>query len=162
MTYAIILMGVAGSGKTTIGLLLANKLGWKFYDADDFHTETNREKMSHGMPLTDHDRASWLTSLQELIHNNLQVETPFVLACSALKESYRALLKVDEQVKFIYLKGTYSEIEVRLKNRAEHYMPVKLLASQFEILEEPQDALVINIIQTPEEIIQIICKGLAL
>ena len=155
-------MGVAGSGKTTIGSLLANELGWRFYDADDFHTEANREKMAQGTPLTDDDRASWLAVLQELIRSNLHAGISSVLACSALKDSYRAILKADGQVKFVYLKGTYSQIEMQLKNRTGHYMPAKLLASQLEILEEPKDALVADITQPPGEIIRNIRKGFTL
>jgi len=157
-----IIMGVTGSGKTTIGSLLASRLGWKFHDADDFHSAASRGKMSQGIPLTDHDRSSWLDSLQELIRGNLQAGTPAVLACSALKDAYRATLKVDDRVKFVYLKGAYSQIETRLKNRTGHYMPAKLLASQLETLEEPKDVLTVDITHTPEEITQIVCKGLAL
>lgn len=156
----IVIMGVSGSGKTTVSSQLANELGWKFYDADDFHNEANRNKMSQGIPLTDDDRSTWLASLRELIQKSINSATPIVLACSALKESYRAILKVDEQVKFVYLKGSYAEIESRLKNRAGHFMPVKLLKSQFEILEEPTDALTVDINHPLEELIQIIRKGL--
>ena len=158
----IIVMGVSGSGKSTVGSRLANELSWAFYDADDFHNEINRDKMAQGIPLTDDDRASWLSSLQELIQKNINSATPIVLACSALKESYRNILKVDEQVKFVYLKGGYAEIESRLKNRAGHFMPVKLLVSQFETLEEPENALTVEVTHTLEEIIKIIRKGLAL
>lgn len=158
----IIVMGVSGSGKSTVGSRLANELSWAFYDADDFHNEINRDKMAQGIPLTDDDRASWLSSLQELIQKNSNSATPIVLACSALKESYRNILKVDEQVKFVYLKGGYAEIESRLKNRAGHFMPVKLLVSQFETLEEPENALTVEVTHTLEEIIKIIRKGLAL
>ncbi len=158
----IIVMGVSGSGKTTIGSLLADELGWRFYDADDFHNEANRSKMSQGIPLTDEDRSTWLASLKELIQNHIESGASIILACSALKESYRAILNVDGQVRFIYLKGSHAEIEVRMKNRAGHFMPVKLLKSQFEILEEPQDALTVDLAHSPEEIIQIIRKGLAL
>lgn len=158
----VVIMGVSGSGKTTIGTLLANELGWSFYDADDFHNQTNRDKMSQGIPLTDQDRSTWLESLSELIRENVNSATSIVLACSALKETYRAVLNVGGQVKFVYLKGTYSEIESRLKNRTGHFMPVKLLKSQFETLEEPIDSLVIDLTLSPEEIIQLIRKGLTL
>ncbi len=158
----IIVMGVSGSGKSTVGSRLANELGWAFYDADDFHNEANRSKMSQGIPLTDDDRSTWLASLRELIQNNIQSGTSIVLACSALKESYRAILNVDGQARFVYLKGSYEEIESRLKNRAGHFMPVKLLTSQFETLEEPANALSVEVTHTLEEIIQIIRKGLAL
>jgi len=158
----VVIMGVSGSGKTTIGSLLANKLGWKFYDADDFHNGANRNKMSQGIPLADEDRSTWLESLRELIQDCANSTTSIVLACSALKESYRAIMNVNGQVRFVYLKGTYAQIESRLKNRAGHFMPVKLLKSQFETLEEPIDTLTAAIELTPEEIIQIIRKGLAI
>jgi gluconokinase len=155
-------MGVAGSGKTTIGSLLSNKLGWSFYDADDFHSESNRTKMSQGIALTDEDRASWLISLQELIAQNIQQNTQAVLACSALKNSYRNMLEVNERVKFVYLQGTYEQIKTRLNERTGHFMSAGMLDSQFHTLEEPQNALTIDISHTPQEIISIICKGLNL
>lgn len=152
----IIIMGVSGSGKTTIGSLLAKELNWKFYDADDFHSESNKEKMSKGIALTDEDRASWLSALQNLIRNK---KDSFTLACSALKGTYRDILKVNDEVKFVYLKGSFEEIEARLNQRKNHYMPTTLLKSQFDALEEPKDALIIDISNTPQEIIQIIRQG---
>ncbi len=158
----IVVMGVSGSGKSTVGSRLADELGWAFYDADDFHNEANRNKMSQGIPLTDDDRSTWLASLQDLIQTNINAEISIVLACSALKESYRSILKVHEQVRFVYLKGTFAEIESRLKNRTGHFMPVKLLKSQFETLEEPINAFTVDLTHSLEEIIQIIRKGLAI
>ena len=155
-------MGVAGCGKSTIGAMLAHELGWDFYDADDFHSESNRIKMAQNIPLTDEDRAGWLDSLRSLIGQNIQNEKTIVLACSALKKSYRDLLMINEQVEFIYLRGTSEQIEARLLQRSGHFMSAKMLASQFDILEEPQDALTINITHTPQEIISAIRKGLAL
>ena len=155
-------MGVAGCGKSTIGSMLAHELGWDFYDADDFHSESNRIKMAKNIPLTDEDRAGWLDSLRSLIGQNIQNGKPIVLACSALKKSYRDILMINEQVEFIYLRGTYEQIEARLLQRSGHFMSAKMLASQFDILEEPQDALTIDITHTPQEIISIIRKGLAL
>lgn len=152
-------MGVSGSGKTTIGSLLAKELNIKFYDADDFHSESNKEKMSKGIALTDKDRASWLSALQNLMQTE---KASFVLACSALKETYRDILNIHEQVKFVYLKGSFEQIEQRLSERENHYMPVTLLQSQFDALEEPKDVLTIDISNTPETIIQIIRKGLSL
>ena len=149
-------MGVSGSGKTTIGSLLAKELNLKFYDADDFHSQANQKKMSQGIALTDEDRSTWLNALQSLIQTE---KDSFVLACSALKESYRNFLKINEQVQFVYLKGSFEQIEQRLSERKNHYMPVKLLRSQFEALEEPKEALIIDISKTPEEIIQVIRKG---
>lgn len=155
-------MGVAGSGKTTIGSLLANELGWTFYDADDFHSESNRTKMSRGIALTDEDRASWLLSLKNLIVQNIQQNTQTILACSALKNSYRKTLEVNGYVKFIHLHGTYEQIKARLVNRTGHFMSAGMLDSQFQTLEEPQNALTIDISNTPEDIISIIRKGLDL
>ena len=162
MNKIIIIMGVAGCGKSTIGAVLAHELDWDFYDADDFHSESNRIKMAQNIPLTDEDRAGWLDSLRSLIGQNIQNEKPIVLACSALKKSYRDILMINDQVKFIYLRGTYEQIEARLLQRSGHFMSAKMLASQFDILEEPQDAVTIDITHTPQEIISVIRKGLAL
>ena len=155
-------MGVAGCGKSTIGAMLAHELGWDFYDADDFHSESNRIKMAQNIPLTDEDRADWLDSLRSLIGQNIQNERSIVLACSALKKSYRDTLMINDQEEFIYLRGTYEQIEARLLQRSGHFMSAKMLASQFDILEEPQDAVTIDITHTPQEIISVIRKGLAL
>jgi len=155
-------MGVAGSGKTTIGSLLADELGRAFYDADDFHSEANRAKMSQGIALTDDDRADWLLSLKDLINQNIQQNTSAVLACSALKNSYRETLKVNERVKFIYLRGTYEQIKARLTHRSGHYMSAGMLESQFQTLEEPQDILTIDISNSLQDIVTLIRKGLDL
>jgi gluconokinase len=153
-------MGVSGSGKTTIGSMLSHELGWAFFDADDFHPLANREKMSQGIPLTDEDRSEWLKALQEMIRKNLKEGVSCVLACSALKQRYRDQLTVDKKVRFVYLHGMYDQIETRMKRRQDHYMPVQLLKSQFEALEEPQDAITVDISLAPEEIVNIICKGI--
>jgi gluconokinase len=151
----IILMGVAGSGKTTIGKAVATRLGWRFYDGDDFHPPANVAKMAAGIPLTDDDRAEWLAALAELIRNGLQKGGSGVLACSALKEKYRAMLQVNpEQVKLVYLKGSYEVILARLQNREAHFMKPAMLASQFETLEEPPDALVEDITLSPDTIVE--------
>lgn len=156
----LIIMGVSGSGKTTIGSMLSHELGWAFFDADDFHPLANREKMSQGIPLTDEDRSEWLKALQEMIRKNLKEGVSCVLACSALKQRYRDQLTVDKKVRFVYLHGMYDQIETRMKRRQDHYMPVQLLKSQFEALEEPQDAITVDISLAPEEIVNIICKGI--
>jgi gluconokinase len=149
-------MGVSGSGKTTIGRGLAGELGWRFYDADDFHPRSNVEKMARGVPLDDEDRAPWLESLRDLIRLCLGRGESAVLACSALKRSYRAYLLIDENVKLVYLKGDYELIDERLKNRRGHFMKSKLLDSQFAALEEPERGLTVDISLPPEKIIETI------
>ena len=159
---SIIVMGVSGCGKSTIGAMLADELGWEFFDADDFHPLANREKMAQGIPLTDADRAGGLAALQHLLRTHIEDDKPCVLACSALKQRYRDTLAVNETVRFVYLRGSFDQIETRMKRRKDHYMPVELLKSQFEALEEPRDAVIVDISHAPEEIIQIIRKGIAL
>jgi gluconokinase len=156
----IILMGVTGSGKTTIGRGLARELGWDFYDADDFHPAANVEKMSRGVPLEDSDRAPWLAALGELVRGRVRRGENAVLACSALKESYRDRLLVDERVKLVYLKGEYSLIQERLLDRRGHFMKASLLDSQFDALEEPGRALRVEVSSPPAEIIRTIRDGL--
>lgn len=156
----VVVMGVSGAGKTTVGSLLANKLGWCFFDADDFHSPENRTRMAQGIPLTDEDRAGWLASLGELIDKQTSSNTPCVLACSALKQRYREMLAVCGRVRFAYLRGSYDQVETRLRRRKGHYMTVQLLQSQFEALEEPQDAVIVDISHSPEEMVEIIRKGL--
>lgn len=149
-------MGVTGSGKTTIGRKLARSLGWKYFDADDFHSAANVGKMRSGVPLNDQDRKPWLETLQRLIQNSLANNEPAILACSALKQSYREVLLVDERVKFVYLKGDYNLIKKRLTVRSNHYMDPALLDSQFQTLEEPEGVLKVDIHSSPDEIVQII------
>jgi gluconokinase len=149
----IVVMGVAGCGKSTIGQLLADRLGWPFYDGDDFHPASNVEKMRCGQPLTDEDRSGWLSALADLIRDCLKRNQSAVIACSALKQAYRKQLQVTDDVRFVYLRGTSDRIEARLRQRAGHYMPPNLLASQFAALEEPQDALTLDIGATPEQIV---------
>lgn len=150
----VIVMGVAGSGKTTIGKAVAERLGCRFYDGDDFHPAANVAKMAAGIPLNDDDRAGWLDALSALIRSGLQKGESGVIACSALKEKYRAILQVDPgQVKFVYLKGSYEVILARMQSRAGHYMKPAMLQSQFETLEEPQEVLVEDITQAPEAIV---------
>ena len=151
----VIVMGVSGSGKTTIGKGLAERLGCRFYEGDDFHTAGNVAKMAAGIPLTDEDRAGWLRALAGVIRDDLRRGEGGVMACSALKEKYRRVLRVDPRlVRFLYLKGSYEVIRERLERRTGHYMSAELLQSQFEALEEPQDEWVEDIGLRPEEVIE--------
>ena len=154
-----IVIGVSGSGKTSVGKSLAEHLGWDFYDADDFHPPANIEKMSNGMPLDDSDRVPWLASLHDLISSNLIHNKPGVLACSALKEHYRQrLLEGISGVQIVYLKGSYELIWSRMVRRKNHYMKAEMLKSQFDALEEPADALTVDISLPVEEIVQAVLK----
>jgi len=158
----VVLMGVAGSGKTTVGRLLAERTGATFYDADDFHPHANVEKMRGGVPLTDEDRMPWLEALRTLVASCLERGERAVLACSALKEEYRERLQVDERVRVVYLKGDYELIEQRLKNRSGHFMKREMLDSQFDALEEPSRALHVEVAARPEEIVEAIKERLGL
>lgn len=139
-------MGVSGSGKSTLGIALALELGWEFLDADDFHSAANIAKMASGRPLTDSDREPWLDLLNEKVRAVHLVNRHPILACSALKESYRKRLFRDvEGMVIIFLKGSYETIRSRLSSREGHFMKETLLQSQLEALEEPQDALVLDV-----------------
>lgn len=135
---ALIMMGVAGCGKSTVGKQLAEALDWIFYDGDDFHPDANINKMSKGIPLTDEDRTPWLDNLRTLINKHLQANDSAIIACSALKESYRKHLKqADERVILIYLHGDFELIWSRMSSRENHFMKPDMLRSQFETLERP-------------------------
>lgn len=147
-------MGVSGSGKTTVGKALAQKLGWDFFDADDFHPAGNITKMASGIPLSDSDRAPWLNSLHHLLSSTLKSNRHPVLACSALKEEYRAeLLDGMDGIEVIYLKGNYDLISSRMSARENHYMRPEMLRGQFATLEEPKNALVLDVSASVEELI---------
>lgn len=158
----ILLMGVSGAGKTTIGKLLASDLGWVFADGDDYHPAANVEKMRNGIPLTDADRESWLEILGNLIATWIKTETNAVLACSALKHVYREQLRVDSDVQFVYLKGTPQLLRQRLHERHGHFMTERMLDSQLSTLEEPGQATVVDIDQSPAQIVAEIRAGLNL
>ncbi|HXJ87030.1 MAG TPA: gluconokinase [Candidatus Binatia bacterium] len=158
----VIVMGVVGAGKTTIGTLLASQLGWEFADADDYHPESNVEKIRRGIPLTDHDRQPWLDRLQQAVGHWIAEGKSVVLACSALKRAYREKLCADPDVKFVYLKGSATLIGDRLRSRQGHFASESILASQLADLEEPETAIKVEISTTPEEIVDEIRKGLHL
>lgn len=158
MPKTFIIMGVSGCGKSFIGEKLARELGGVFEDGDSFHHPSNIEKMKHGIPLTDEDRWPWLEILRQRIVLHRRNNVCYVLACSALRQSYRALLRGNESLEtlvFVYLKGTKELVRQRM-NRRKHFMSSTLLDSQFAILEEPQNAAIVNIELTPDEIVSAI------
>ncbi len=156
-TRFFLLMGVSGCGKTTVGQRLAETLGWDFYDADAFHPPANIAKMAAGIPLNDEDRAPWLAALHDLIVDCLKNGRPGVLACSALKERYRrTLLENTQHVQIVYLKGDFELIRARMMARPGHYMKPAMLQSQFDALEEPTDALTVDISRPVDEIVDAI------
>ena len=161
----IIIFGVSGAGKTTVGELLARELGWHFYEADDFHSPANIEKMRRGVPLTDEDRRPWLENLRELIKRCVASNENAVLACSALKRVYRKHLRVSVEVKLVFLRGDYGLVAKQLRHRRGHFMNPELLRSQFADLEEPQPeegVLTIELGRTPRELVKEIKSKLQL
>lgn len=158
----IVLMGVSGVGKTTVGMLLARALGAEFAEGDSYHPPANVEKMRNGAPLDDEDRWPWLQILAAEIDSWLAEDRDVVLACSALKRAYRDLLAHGRpEVRFVYLKGEAALLRARLDQRRGHYMPPTLLASQLAALEEPDDALTIDVSGPPEVIVEQIRVALA-
>lgn len=181
MCLVIIVMGVSGTGKSTVAQALASALNWPYFDADDFHSDVNKAKMASGEPLTDADREPWLNSLasaigqwqdkeqqneeaknkEEATEEGADKHQGAVLACSALKESYRQrLMGHSEGVRLVYLKASYEEIHRRMQQRQNHYMKADMLKSQFATLEEPEDAIVVNASLSIEKIVgQIIASA---
>jgi carbohydrate kinase (thermoresistant glucokinase family) len=146
MPTAIILMGVSGCGKTSVGEGLSEILNWSFYDGDDFHPQANIDKMSQGIPLNDDDRQPWLERLHDLIVERLDQDQSLIVACSALKAKYRQILKGDlDAVKFVHLAGSFELIYERIQQRDGHYMKAEMLRSQFTDLEPPQHVLTVSI-----------------
>lgn len=158
----VIVMGVTGAGKTTIGRLLAEQSGWGFADADDFHPPANVEKMRQGIALNDDDRKPWLALLHNEIAHWISERRNVVLACSALKRNYREELAAGPEVRFVYLKGSEDLIADRLRSRHGHFAGEQILAGQFADLEEPENALMVEIASPPERIVEQIRKKLVL
>lgn len=149
-------MGVSGSGKTTVGKALAEALDWSFIEGDQFHSRANVDKMAKGIPLNDEDRAAWLDSLRTEIEKHLSKGRAAVVACSALKHSYREKLRVDEQVQFVFLNIPFDVANERLSKRKGHFMPASLLESQFETLQQPQgdDSIYVDAQNSPDQIVK--------
>jgi gluconokinase len=147
----IILVGVSGSGKSTVGKLLARDLACEFYEGDEYHSQANKDKMHRGIPLTDEDRWPWLDAIRHLITELLASQKTAVIACSALKRAYRDVLRLDGVV-FVYLKGRFDLLRERLEHRRGHFFDPDLLDSQCRTLEEPRRAITVDVAQTPEGI----------
>lgn len=159
----VIVMGVSGSGKTTVGQLLAAELGWVFLEGDEFHPLSNIEKMSRGAPLTHADRVPWLGAIHAAMAQSVRDGRSAVVACSALSRAARDILVGDlEVVRLVYLKGSFADIERRMTARQGHYMKPGMLRSQFDALEEPVDALVVDATAEPRVIVEQIKRGLHL
>jgi gluconokinase len=154
MVKIIVVIGVAGSGKTTVGRMLANAMHCTFLDGDSLHSAANVEGMSHGIPLTDADRAPWLASIHACMLDSFSRGECMVVACSALKRAYRTILAEAIPITWVYLKGSAALIRSRLQQRAGHYMKPAMLVSQFEALEEPSDALIVDISSPPGTIVK--------
>lgn len=162
MGYVVVVMGVAGSGKTTVGRALAEELGAEFVDGDGHHSAANIAKMSAGAALDDQDRRPWLATLRRLIEDHVAAGTPLVLACSAIKQAYRHQLAGDDKdVHFVFLKGDYATIARRLDDREGHFMKAGMLQSQFDALEEPADAIVVDAGVEPIEMVARALEGLS-
>ncbi|HEX5760886.1 MAG TPA: gluconokinase [Thermoanaerobaculia bacterium] len=162
----VVLTGVAGAGKTTVGRLLATELGWRFVEGDELHAPASVAKMARGEPLTDEDRRPWLAALRAAIADLLARGEDAVVTCSALKAAYRDELRVDPaRVRFVLLAGDYALIDRRLASREGHFMPRSLLASQFAALEAPgknEDVLTVHVTGSPEEVVETIRRRLGL
>ena len=151
----VVMMGVSGCGKTTVGRLLAKRLDWAYYEGDAFHPPENIEKMSQGVSLDDIDRGPWLASIKEAIDRCADGASDAVFACSALHRKYRRTLSADVvDIRFVYLKGEFRTIRDRMKSRDRHYMKSNMLESQFSSLEEPDDAIEMDIKNSPQDIVE--------
>jgi gluconokinase len=158
----ILVMGVSGSGKTTIGQMLSAQLNWPFVDGDSLHSAANVAKMAAGIPLTDDDRAPWLQSLHDVMEGWRTQHKNGIIASSALKEKYRQILLTSPEIKLVYLRGSYDLLYSRMQHRPGHYMKPEMLQSQFAALEEPTDAIVVDIASPAEAIVANIRQKLAI
>jgi gluconokinase len=154
MVTIVVVMGVAGSGKTTVGTMLAEAMHCAYLEGDALHSPTNVETMSRGIPLTDADRAPWLAAIHARLLDSFRQGKSLVVGCSALKRSYRTVLADGIPITWVYLKGSAALIRSRLQHRSGHYMKADMLASQFEALEEPSDALIVDVSQSPAVIVE--------
>jgi gluconokinase len=159
----VVVMGVSGSGKTTVGRRLAGELGWEFFDGDDLHPPENVRKMASGVPLDDGDREPWLRQIRALVDRRCKSDQPAVVACSALKRRYReVLLGGTAGVALVYLRGSREILAERLRGRSGHFMPPGLLDSQLDALEEPRQALTVDVSLSPSEIVRVVESELGL
>lgn len=154
LSMIIVVMGVAGSGKTTVGTMLAEAMDCPFLDGDSLHPAANVEKMTRGIPLTDADRAPWLAAIHARLLEAFRNGRSLVVGCSALRQSYRAALAEGIAITWVYLKGSEALVRSRLRHRDGHYMKADMLASQFEALEEPSNAIVLDISNPPRELVE--------
>jgi gluconokinase len=154
MATIVVVMGVSGSGKTTVGTMLADAMHCTFLEGDSLHSAADVEEMSHGIPLTDADRAPWLAAIHARLLDSFSRGKCLVVGCSALKQSYRTGLAEGIPITWVYLKGSAALIRSRLQRRTGHYMKADMLASQFEALEEPSDALIVDVSQSPNAIVE--------
>lgn len=163
MSYLILLMGVAGSGKSTIGRQLASELGWPYHEADDFHSDANKAKMAQGIPLNDTDRTPWLAAIRAAMESAIARGQSAVFTCSALKETYRHILCDGlPQTRLIFLSGSRDLLLSRLQGRSGHYMKPAMLESQLAALEPPAGAMFLDISEPPEKLVASIRRQLAL
>ena len=154
MVQIVVVMGVAGSGKTTVGTRLAEAMHCAYLEGDSLHSPANVEKMSHGIPLTDADRAPWLAAIHARLLDSFRKGESLVVGCSALKRSYRSVLADGIPITWVFLKGSAALIRSRLLHRSGHYMKADMLASQFDALEEPSDALTVDVSPPPGAIVE--------
>jgi gluconokinase len=158
----ILLMGTTGAGKTTVGNLLAARLHWAFLDADDFHPPANIEKMHNGIPLNDTDRWPWLQNIHAELKRLAHAGKNVVLACSALKQSYRDLLSAALDLRVVYLRGSYDVMRQHIESRHGHFAGQSILAGQFADLQEPDDALIVDVAHRPDQLVNQIIARLSL